>query len=99
MAFEKFFMLPNDEYGKGYVIQEYNGKWYIQEAQEAKDGKIYKTWMSKYKRKGEFLCKDNGEPYVFPLSIEIPQNVANAIIDIDVQPTVHTDDDDDSLPF
>ena len=97
MAFEKFFMLPDDKYGKGYVVQEYNGKWYIQEAQEAKDGKIYKTWMSKYKRRDEFLCKDNGEPYVFPLSIEIPEDTARRILDDIAE--ISMNENDDGIPW
>ena len=82
MAFEQFFPLPNDNYGKGYCIQEYNNRWYVQEATKPTkgDGTVYKTWMSKYKKKGKFLCKDDGTPYVFPLGVEIPEEVAKEII-------------------
>ena len=91
MAFEKFFELPDDKYGKGYVIQEYNDKWFIQEAQRSNkaEGTVYKTWMSKYKRKGEFVCKPDGTPYVMPLGVEIPKHVAEHILSV-----VNKGDDD-----
>jgi hypothetical protein len=81
MAFEKFYELPGNNYGRGFVLQEYNEKWYVQEASRPKgDGTIYKTWMSKYKKKGEFLCKEDGKPYVFPLGVEISKQAADAIM-------------------
>ena len=96
MAFEKFFELPDDNFGKGYCIQEYNNKWYIQEATKPTngDGTVYKTWMSKYKKKGQFICKEDGTPYVFPLGVEIPKHVAEHILGL-----INKGEDDDSVPF
>lgn len=81
MAFEKFFALPENKYGQGFVVQEYNGRWFIQEARKSDgEGTLSKSWISKYKKKGEFICKDDGTPYVFPLGVEISEDAADAIL-------------------
>jgi hypothetical protein len=77
---QEYFFIVNEEYGSGFTIQEYNGRWYIQEAYRTKDGTIGKKYMSKYKRKGQFITKYDGEPYVFPVGVEITEDVAQAIL-------------------
>ena len=95
MAFEQFFELPENKFGQGFVIQEYNDRWYVQEARRPKgDGTIYKSWMQKFKKKGELLCKDDGTPYVFPLGVEISEQAANAILSLSNQ-----QDTGDEAPF
>ena len=79
MAFERFFLV-NEKYGSGFVVQEYAGRWYVQEAYRSKEGNIGKKFMSKYKGKGHFLCKDDGEPYIFPVGVEITEEAAKNIL-------------------
>lgn len=88
MAFEKFYMV-DENYGRGFCLQEYNGKWYIQEAQKPKtgEGTVFKTWMSKYKPgKGEgFVSKEDGTPYRFPVGVEITEEAAKRLMGDDTE--------------
>lgn len=102
MAFEQFYML-DEQYGRGFCVQEYNDRWYVQEAYKPTngDGTIYKSWMSKYKSgKGKgFVSKDNGEPYKFPLGVEVGEATAMAIINAMGNDSAVQSGDDDDIPF
>ena len=39
-----FMPFPNDQYGKGITLQEYNGSFYLISSHEGKDGKVYADW-------------------------------------------------------
>ena len=44
MAFEIFRPLENDDYGKGLLLQEYQGSYFLISASRGKDGAVYKRW-------------------------------------------------------
>ena len=77
MAFEKFFPNSRSEYNEGILLQEYNGKWYLIDARKPDgDGTVYKS--AGYKLFKKKPIEKNGEPLVFPWSVCIGYDVAQA---------------------
>lgn len=41
---ENFLKYPNDQYGSGIELNEYNGEYSLVNARQAEDGQVWKEW-------------------------------------------------------
>jgi hypothetical protein len=58
MSFEIFFPYENNQYGDGILLEEYNEKFSLYQAQKSNDGPIYKRWGRVKIGKDKYTEKD-----------------------------------------
>ncbi len=73
------FTVTNEQYGRGFKLEEYNGLYSITAANKGNDGKIYNQWVFIQGKDRQPIPKGDGTFKSIPVKITLGSSVNEAI--------------------
>jgi len=79
---DKSFILIDQQYNKGFKIEEYQGVFSLISCNQGKDGKLYNEWAIPQGKNREPRKKQSGDYVVIPIKIVIGHSMEEALNNI-----------------